>query len=78
MEFLLNVFNFFRENAELLGASALAIVGAAELVVRLTPTKKDDGFVERVGHYVRIALDFLKVPNLRKEEKHPEAEEKEK
>lgn len=41
----------------------LALLSVAELVTRLTPTKKDDGFVERVGGIIRRMLDFLKIPN---------------
>lgn len=42
-----------------------AVVVAAELITRLTPTKKDDGFVERIGSALRVVMDFLKVPNLK-------------
>lgn len=41
----------------------VGIVGAAEIIVRLTPTKKDDGFVERIGSVIRKVMDFLKIPN---------------
>jgi len=43
-----------------------AVVAAAEVVVRITPTKKDDGAVERIGKVVKKLLDFFKVPNLKK------------
>lgn len=42
------------------------LVAAAEAIVRLTPTKKDDGAVERVGNILRRVMDFLKIPNIKK------------
>jgi hypothetical protein len=54
------------ENYQELGALLLALVGVAEVVVRLTPTKKDDGAMERIGHVIRKAMDLMKVPNVRK------------
>jgi len=43
------------------------LVAAAEAIVRLTPTKKDDGAVERVGNILRRIMDFLKIPkNIKK------------
>jgi len=43
-----------------------AVVAAAEVVVRITPTKKDDGAVERIGSVIKKLLDFFKVPNIKK------------
>jgi hypothetical protein len=40
-----------------------ALVSFLELVVRFTPTKKDDGFIKRVGAKVDYLMDLLKVPN---------------
>ena len=48
------------------GALILAVLIVAEAVVRLTPTKEDDAFVERVGKWVRRVLDFLRIPNVKK------------
>jgi len=42
------------------------LVGVAEMVVRLTPTKADDGAVERIGKILRSIMDFLKIPNIKK------------
>ena len=44
----------------------VGLISVAEVVVRLTPTKKDDGAVERIGYIVRKIMDFLKLPNLKK------------
>lgn len=47
----------------------LMIIGVAEGVVRLTPTKKDDGAVERIGKRVRQVFDFVGplIPNRKAE-----------
>lgn len=44
----------------------LGLVAVAEIVVRLTPTKKDDGAVERLGQVLRKIQDILKIPNVKK------------
>lgn len=41
----------------------LALIVVAELVVRITPTKEDDGFIERIGGVIRKFLDMLGLPN---------------
>ena len=38
----------------------------AGLIVRLTPTEKDDGVFATVDKYWNKLLDFLKVPNVKK------------
>lgn len=44
---------------------SLAIgIAIAEFVTRLTPTEKDDGFIQRFGGVVKIILDAVKVPNV--------------
>lgn len=47
----------------LLASAILSMLTAAELIVRLTPTKKDDTAVERVGTLIRKFFDMLGVPN---------------
>lgn len=54
------------ENYGDLAALLLALLGVGEIVVRLTPTQKDDGMMERIGSFVRKVLDLLKMPNLKK------------
>ena len=41
-------------------------VAVAEFVTRLTPTKKDDGFVQRAGGLIKFVLDTVKAPNIKK------------
>ena len=48
------------------------LLGIAEIIVRFTPTKKDDGFIERIGTGLRLIMDFLKIPNRRKKDKECE------
>ena len=60
------VINWLLANYVELLLTISAVVGAAEAVVRLTPTKADDGAVERIGKVVRQILDFLKIPNVKK------------
>jgi len=44
-------------------------IAIAEFITRLTPTKKDDGFVQRAGELIKFVLDKAKAPNLSKKEK---------
>ena len=41
-------------------------IAVAEFITRLTPTKKDDGFVQRAGTLIKFVLDAVKTPNLKK------------
>lgn len=43
------------------------LVVAGELITRLTPTKRDDGFVRRIGMGMDRLLNMLRVPNLRRQ-----------
>lgn len=63
INFVLNLWGFLIDNWNLITATILAMVGAAELFVRLTPTKKDDTAVEKLGKWVRKFFDVVKVPN---------------
>ena len=66
MEFLKGLIEFFVSNKENIAIALLSIVGVAEVIVRLTPTEKDDGAVQRVGEVIKKILDFLKLPNVKK------------
>lgn len=66
MEFFKSAIEFFIANGEIISAFILAILTVLELGVRLTPTKTDDGAVERIGKVIKKILDFLKVPNIKK------------
>lgn len=43
------------------------IIMGLEGIVRLTPTKKDDTALERVGKLVHWLMDLLKIPNVKRE-----------
>ena len=58
-----SIFKWIAENYLNLGTVLLAGVALAEAIVRLTPTKSDDGAVERIGAVIRKICDLLKVPN---------------
>jgi hypothetical protein len=53
---------YLMANGPALAAIVLAILSVAEMIVRITPTEKDDGAVERVGKVIRKAFDYLGVP----------------
>ncbi len=59
--------SFLWENRGEVAQGLLALLAVAEIVVRLTPTKKDDGAVERLGSWIRRTLGWMRVPNARKQ-----------
>ena len=65
MEHVLNFAYWLKDNyMELLSAIALMVLGF-EMLVRLTPTKKDDSFMARVSSKLKWLMDLLKVPNVK-------------
>lgn len=71
MENLAKAYQWVMANYENLFLALSALVAFAELAVRFTPTEKDDGFVERIGGYLRKVMDFVKLPNKKKNELEP-------
>lgn len=69
MELAKTIYTYFVSNGASIGATASAVYVAAELITRLTPTKKDDTVLSRAGSFVKKVLDLLKVPNNIKVEK---------
>ncbi len=63
MENVKEVVSFVVENYEQMFIALVSLVAAAEVIVRFTPTKKDDGFVKRLGELIDKAMDALKIPN---------------
>lgn len=53
------------------------LISVAEIVVRFTPTKSDDGAVKRIGDRIDKLLDLLKVPNRKAEPPAPKADKSE-
>ena len=68
MNFLTELIAYLTTHGPAIITLLLTFVAFAEAVVRLTPTEKDDGAVERIGKVVRKIIDALdKVfPNLKK------------
>lgn len=62
----MEVINFLKNNYENIFLVLSGLIGVAEVVVRITPTQKDDGAVERIGGFLRKAMDFFKIPNVKK------------
>lgn len=76
MEQVLGAYNWVVANSAILIGMIMAGLTLAEFVVRLTPTQKDDGAVERVGKFIRNIFDALKVPNKKVEGgEHPPVKE---
>jgi hypothetical protein len=60
------IWQSFLSDPEYYVMGALAV---AETVTRLTPTKKDDGFIQRIGSVVNRVFDLVKIPNRMKGKK---------
>ena len=80
MKLLIEVYAYIKGNWYGIVLVVGAVLTLAEAIVRVTPTKKDDGAVERVGKWLRSAFDMASTvfPNLKKGGgKHPTLKEKE-
>lgn len=47
----------------LIASAIMAFLGLGEAIVRITPTKTDDTFVERIGTVIRRFFDMIGMPN---------------
>lgn len=54
---------WFQVQGPLIASAIMAFLGLGEAVVRLTPTEKDDTFVERIGTAIRRFFDLIGLPN---------------
>ena len=80
MELIREIYSYIATHALTISGIVLAIIATAESVVRLTPTKKDDTAVERVGKWIRKAMDYVGkfLPNRKQGGgEHPKQSEKE-
>ena len=80
METIKSIFTYFITHGAVIAGVLVAMIAAAEAVVRLTPTKKDDTAVERAGKFIRKAIDYVGqfVPNKKEGGgEHPKQVEKE-
>lgn len=63
MNFIMELYAYLMMHGPALVAIVLGLLTVAEMIVRLTPTQKDDGAVERLGKVIRKILDMLPIPN---------------
>lgn len=67
LSILMQGWAWFQAHGADVATAILMLLGAAEIIVRLTPTATDDGAVERVGKAIKNILDKLGLPNKLKE-----------
>lgn len=67
MGMILQIYSFIMAHYMEVLAAMGSLLTAAQLIVRLTPTKADDGFVQRLSNYYDKIFDFLKIPNVRRD-----------
>ena len=68
MDNLVGIWSWVAQSyAEILISLSLILMGL-EVLVRLTPTKKDDTALERAGKGLKWLMDLLKVPNVKRED----------
>lgn len=62
MNFVKELIAYLMTHGPALAAIVLTLLSVAEMVVRLTPTEKDDGAVERIGKLIRKLFDTIGIP----------------
>ena len=65
MEQIKALLDWWNANGGAIAAIILGLIPIAETIVRLTPTQKDDGAVERLGKRIRRVFDVLGLPKNR-------------
>lgn len=85
MDTVLNQYYWMRDNYVELLTSLMILLIALQGFVRLTPTKSDDAFLERMSGYLNLVFKWLKIPNVKREDgsimpagAHPEKEKSDK
>lgn len=68
MEFLMKFWAYVSANWYGILMAGSMILAAAEFVVRLTPSKSDDGAVQRVANVYNKLFELLRVPNIKKQD----------
>lgn len=68
MDTLREIWSWTMANYQGILISLATILVGLEGIVRLTPTKKDDTALERAGKIIHWLMDFLKVPNVKRED----------
>lgn len=65
---ILNQYYWMRDNYIELLTSLMILLIALQGFVRLTPTKTDDAFLERVSGYLDKLMKLLRIPNVKRED----------
>ena len=67
MAWLMDIWSWLSGNWPEMVAALSLLLASAEAIVRLTPTKSDDGAVERIGKILKWIFDLVKAPNVKLE-----------
>ena len=67
MEFIMKMFAYIQAHWYGILMAGSMILATAEFIVRLTPTKSDDGFVQRIANVYNKLFELLRVPNVKRE-----------
>jgi len=65
-ENLLNYFYWIKDNYVELIVSLSLLIPALQAIARFTPTKTDDGFLEKIGEKLTALMDMLRIPNVKR------------
>ncbi len=68
MEVIKDVYVYLSNNWYGILMAGSMLLATAEFIVRLTPTKKDDGFVQRIANVYNKIFEFFKIPNVKKKD----------
>ena len=68
IDMLLNQYYWMRDNSQELFVSLMIVLIGLQGLARLTPTKKDDGVLEKVVAWVNKLMAWLKIPNVKRED----------
>lgn len=63
MEWLMKMTMWLKSNYTEMLIVLAGLIPLAEFITRMTKTKKDDGFVKRIGGILDKMMNFFKVPN---------------
>jgi hypothetical protein len=66
MEKLQHFIDLYVNNKENIAEIVGILLALFAFIVRVTPTKSDDGFFSKVDYWVNKIFDFMKLPNPKK------------
>ena len=68
MEFVMKFWAYMSANWYGILMAGSVVLAAAEFIVRLTPTKNDDTAVQRIANVYNKLFEFLRVPNIKRQD----------